>query len=317
MSSNSNGENLQLILASTHSNTMAQSSPNSSNLSSQNIEKWGCSDPSYLSTFLSWQPNIMIPPRPEESRLKNLHPYTRLLTPSDLDSCVILEAVAYDNPLNCASREKLIYRLSKCGELCQGLFCTVEPGSGFQAETFATSKPVETGRLNGARSVLLGYITATKTNDSLASLNSMGFPDDWRSKNPVPSKIGHQENGRNIVIHSVAVLPEFRSRGIGKILVKSLMQQVYGSKISDRISLITHQDKVAWYEKMDFRDLGPSSIEFGSGGWYDMVHKIGQPRFNLGGRLNLRFYSFLYSFDTHVEDDDLEVVTETKPEAEA
>lgn len=31
------------------------------------------------------------------------------------------------------------------------------------------------------------------------------------------------------------------------------------------------QDKVAWYEKMEFKNLGPSGVEFGSGGWYDMV----------------------------------------------
>lgn len=115
------------------------------------------------------------------------------------------------------------------------------PGSNFQAETLATSNPVETGRQNGALSVLLGYIIATKTNDPIASLDSMGFPDDWRSQNSVLSSVGHQENGRNVVIHSVAVLPGFRSRGIGKILVKSLMQQVIGAEISDRITIIAHQ----------------------------------------------------------------------------
>ncbi|POS86922.1 hypothetical protein EPUL_001424, partial [Erysiphe pulchra] len=271
----------------------------------------------------------MIAPKVEESRVKDLHPYIRLLTPSDLDSCEVLERLAYDDSRNCASREKLEYRLSKCGELCQGLFCTVVPGSEFQAETLATSNPVETGRQNGALSVLLGYIIATKTNDPIASLDSMGFPDDWRSQNPVLTNVGHQENGRNVVIHSVAVLPGFRSRGIGKILVKSFMQQVIGAEISDRITIIAHQEKVAWYEKMDFKNLGLSGVEFGSGGWYDMVHEIAQAKSNSGGNFSIGPFNFRSGLETNVEaigksgtvtevesDSDVEIVTETKPEAE-
>lgn len=267
---------------------MSQESPNSSNHAYLNLPKTGYSADSYLSHFLNWQRHIMIPSRVEECRVKDLHPYTRLLTLNDLDSCQVLENIAYDDKRNCASREKLEYRLSKCAELCQGLFCTVVKGSesGFEAETIPTSSPVETNRVNGALSVLLGYVIATKTNDLLATLDSMGYPDDWRSQNPLQSNVGHQPNGRNVVLHSVAVLPGFRSRGIGKILVKSFMQQIIGAGISDRITLITHKDKIAWYEKMDFKNLGPSDIEFGSGGWYNMVYEIGQTKTNLGGIIN-------------------------------
>jgi hypothetical protein len=48
---------------------------------------------------------------PEEHQRKapsnlNLHPYTRPLTISDLDSCVALETVAFTNPEERATREK-------------------------------------------------------------------------------------------------------------------------------------------------------------------------------------------------------------------
>lgn len=51
----------------------------------------------------------MISPKVEESRFKDLHPYIRLLTPSNLDSCEVLERIAYEDSRNCASREKVSY----------------------------------------------------------------------------------------------------------------------------------------------------------------------------------------------------------------
>ena len=52
---------------------------------------------------------------PEEHQRKappsnlNLHPYTRPLTISDLDSCVALENAAFTNPEERATREKASY----------------------------------------------------------------------------------------------------------------------------------------------------------------------------------------------------------------
>ena len=112
------------------------------------------------------------------------------------------------------------------------------PGSGINAETLATGKPVETSRRNGAVSVLLGHVVATKTNDNVASDNSMGVPEDWDSPHQKPSKLGHQEAGRTIVVHSVAILPSFQGRGIGRVLMMAYMQQMNGAGIADRLALI-------------------------------------------------------------------------------
>lgn len=136
---------------------------------------------------------------------------------------------------------QLKYRLSKCGELCLGLFCTVLPESGFEAETLATSLPVETGRENKAVSVLLGHVIATKTHDVRVSEESISVPKDWESQNPEPSTFGHQEDGRTIVLHSVAVLPGYRSRGIGNTLIMALIHQVKGTGIADRLVMTVQE----------------------------------------------------------------------------
>jgi len=89
---------------------------------------------------------VIIPRDQQRQAPTAFHPYTRPLTISDLDSVVALENAAFSNPEERATREKLLYRLSKCGEICYGLFCTVVPGSGTKAVTLETGRPVETGR---------------------------------------------------------------------------------------------------------------------------------------------------------------------------
>jgi ribosomal protein S18 acetylase RimI-like enzyme len=68
----------------------------------------------------------------------------------------------------------------------------------------------------------------------------MDFPKDWNSPDPKPSTLGHQEGGRTIVMHSVAILPGFQGRGIGQILTKAYVQQMTGAGIADRLALIAH-----------------------------------------------------------------------------
>jgi GNAT superfamily N-acetyltransferase len=53
-------------------------------------------------------------------------------------------------------------------------------------------------------------------------------------------EIGHQEAGRTIVLHSVAVLPQFQGRGLGRVLMLAYVQQMNGAGIADRLALIAH-----------------------------------------------------------------------------
>jgi len=230
------------------------------------------------------QRQFVIVPEAQQVEATNLHPYTRPLTISDLDACVALENAAFTNPNDRATPEKFKYRLSKCGELCLGIYCTVLPNSGFRAETLAASRPIETARKNGAISVLLGHVVASKTNDSTATDDSMGVPENWDSPHPVPTKRGHQEAGRTIVLHSVALLPGFQGRGLGRVLLMAYVQNMNGAGIADRLALIAHDHMVAWYEKLGFTNLGKSATQFGGGGWFDMILELKQlqPRATYG-----------------------------------
>jgi ribosomal protein S18 acetylase RimI-like enzyme len=217
---------------------------------------------------------VIVPENQQVKATGRLHPYTRPLTIYDIASCVALENAAFKDPRDRATREKFEYRLSKCGELCLGIFVTVEPDSGLQAETLATGRPVETSRSNGAISVLIGHVIAAKTNDKTATDASMSVPEDWKSPHPKPSELGHQEAGRTIVLHSVAILPAFQGRGLGRVLMMAYRQQMNGAGIADRLALIAHDYMIPWYEKFGFMNLGSSKTQFGGGGWYDMVFEL-------------------------------------------
>ncbi|KAH6663494.1 polyamine acetyltransferase [Halenospora varia] len=221
---------------------------------------------------------VIVPPDQQfqsRSAPNNLHPYIRPLTINDLESCVALENAAFTDPNERATREKFIYRLTKCGELCLGIFSTVVPNAtDFKAETLSVARPVESSRENGAVSVLLGHVVACKTTALTVTDESMDYPRDWDAEHPQPATTGHQEMGRTIALHSVAVLPGFQGRGIGQVLMKAYIMQMNGAGIADRLALIAHDHKMDWYEKLGFMNKGKSKAQFGGGGWYDMVFEM-------------------------------------------
>lgn len=115
------------------------------------------------------------------------------------------------------------------------------PGSGGDTEEYVgVSRPIETGRENGAVSVLLGHVVATKTDSALTTDASMDYPRDWNAEHPSPSEVGHQEDGRTIVLHSVAMAPQLQGRGLGRVLMLAYMQHMNGAGIADRLVLIAH-----------------------------------------------------------------------------
>ncbi|KAK7956816.1 uncharacterized protein PG986_006038 [Apiospora aurea] len=220
--------------------------------------------------------------KPGESRIQQLLPVPflpniRPLTISDLESCVALENASFSNPEHRCTREKFEYRLSNSAEICMGLFLTVasEKAQEFEIDTVRTAWPVETGR--SAVSVLLAHVVATKCDGDVITDDAMDYPRDFRTVKSNSTKLGHQESGRTVALHSLAVHPKLQGCGLAKLLMKSYMQQVNNSGTADRISLICQQYLVDFYLRFGFKSLGQSKAKFGGGGWYDMTFTLGGP----------------------------------------
>lgn len=84
--------------------------------------------------------------------------------------------------------------------------------------------------------------------------------------------IGNDKNGRNVAVHSLAVVPEYQGKGIGRALMNEYIRYVSGFSASvDGVVIIAHGHLIRFYESCGFENLGPSPCAFGGGGWYDMV----------------------------------------------
>ncbi|KAI1265551.1 polyamine acetyltransferase, variant [Xylariaceae sp. FL1019] len=207
-------------------------------------------------------------------------PNIRPLTISDLESCLALENAAFRNPQHRCSREKFIYRLTACSELSMGVFCTIVPSAiadtGFDLSTMHTAHPVETSRDDGAVSVLMAHIIATRSHEAVVTDKAMDYPRDYASvETKPPSELGNQENGRTLCIHSLAVHPKLQGVGLGKLIMKCYLQRVKNSALGERVALICQDYLVNYYKRFGFTHAGPSEAAFGGGGWQDMTLEFG------------------------------------------
>lgn len=87
---------------------------------------------------------------------------------------------------------------------------------------------------------------------------------------------GHKEDGKTVAMHSLAVLPDFQGKGLGKTLVRAFLQRLEGQGVGERVALLSHEGLVPYYESLGFENKGQSQAAFGGGGWFDMVKVFGE-----------------------------------------
>jgi GNAT superfamily N-acetyltransferase len=102
--------------------------------------------------------------------------------------------------------------------------------------------------------------------------DDMAIPPNWKTDPTAKSPLGHQDDGRTVAIHSLAVLPAYQHKGFGSRLLKAYIQRIKSSGVADRIAIITYDRLVAYYEHFGFKNEGESAVVFGGAKWYDMVN---------------------------------------------
>jgi ribosomal protein S18 acetylase RimI-like enzyme len=160
------------------------------------------------------------------------------------------------------------YRLKTCGNLSLGIFTSSDTDT---IPTAATSTPVYSGAPE-RKAVLLGHIVATKTTNPTVTDDDMRVPPPGTST--ADALVGHREQGRTICVHSLAILPSFQRKGLGKTLMRAWLQRMQSHGIGDRVALIAHEPLVGYYEALGFENLGASKAQFAGGGWFDMVREL-------------------------------------------
>jgi GNAT superfamily N-acetyltransferase len=169
--------------------------------------------------------------------------------------------------------------LTNCATLSLGIFTSHHDDSDVKIPTSATSAPVYSG-VPERKCVLLGHIIATKTHNATVTDNDMAIPDP-KASTPDPT-LGHKEDGRTICIHSLAVLPQYQRRGLGKTLMEAYIQRIESHGVADRLALIAHEHLIPYYESFGFVNKGKSECQFGGGGWFDMVRELDSEEESMG-----------------------------------
>jgi ribosomal protein S18 acetylase RimI-like enzyme len=157
----------------------------------------------------------------------------RRVQPRDLDECYVVEIAGF--PLEeAASKETIKLRIDTF------------PQGFFVAE------------LNGG---IVGMVNGAATNK------------DDISDEELKQLIGHDADGRNMVIFALAVLPEFQKRGIAKQLMLKFIEEA-GQNKKEKVLLMCKHYLVAYYEGLGFTHAGLSKSTHGGAEWHEMRYSL-------------------------------------------
>ncbi len=80
---------------------------------------------------------------------------------------------------------------------------------------------------------------------------------------------GHVKDGRNMVVFSLAVLPEFQRNGISKQLMLRFIEVSKDLK-KEKIILLCKPELIPYYQNYDFLCRGKSESTHGGFEWHEM-----------------------------------------------
>lgn len=124
------------------------------------------------------------------------------------------------------------------------------------ADSFLVATDRRTGKM-------VGFINALCTDEQ--SLRDELFTDTSL----------HDPEGKNVMICSVAVLPEYQKQGIARGMMKEFLwrQKIAGKK---QAILTCVPGKVSMYQKFGFTDRGESESSWGGEKWHEMWCVLGE-----------------------------------------
>jgi len=114
-----------------------------------------------------------------------------------------------------------------------------------------------------------GFFVAEVDGRIIGMVNGAATNKDDISDEELKQLIGHDADGRNMVIFALAVLPEFQKRGIAKQLVLRFVEEARQNK-KEKIFLMCKQHLIAYYESLGFAHVGLSRSTHGGAEWHEM-----------------------------------------------
>ncbi len=119
-----------------------------------------------------------------------------------------------------------------------------------------------------------GFIVADLGGSIIGMINSGSTDSEDLTKEEFKEMIGHNINGKNMVIFSLAVLPEFRGHGVSKKLMEKFVEASRELK-KEKILLICKSELIPYYRHLGFVYFGKSQSVHGGFTWHEMYLPLG------------------------------------------
>lgn len=119
-----------------------------------------------------------------------------------------------------------------------------------------------------------GFLVAEVEGVVIGMLNSGATNKDDITDAELKSMIAHESDGKNIVIYSVAVLPDYQMQGVARKLMNLFIEQARYLR-KERILLICKSSLTIYYATFGFEERGQSKATFGGYEWYEMALHLG------------------------------------------
>ena len=143
--------------------------------------------------------------------------------------------------------------------------CFLVEISGFPPEEAATRGTIKL-RLE---TFPQGFLVAQMDGRVVGMLNSGATDKQDISDEELKQLIGHDPNGKNMVVFALVILPEFQKRGIAQQLMTRFVEEARARK-KKNVLLLCKQHLIAYYERMGFVHLSLSRSMHGGAEWHEM-----------------------------------------------
>jgi ribosomal protein S18 acetylase RimI-like enzyme len=114
-----------------------------------------------------------------------------------------------------------------------------------------------------------GFFVAETDGRIVGMLNSAATDKDDISDEELKQLIGHNPNGKNMVVFALAVLPEFQKQGIARRLMSGFVEEARQCK-KENVLLMCKHHLIAYYEAMGFTHVGLSRSTHGRR-WHETI----------------------------------------------
>ena len=132
----------------------------------------------------------------------------------------------------------------------------------------ACSKKHMKDRVAGIADLFL--VAIDKENEKMAGfLNGLATDDEILKDEFFTDASLHNPEGKNVMLLGLDVLPEYRSQGLARELVRRYLERECGRGRKE-IILTCLESKVAMYEKFGFKDKGIAQSTWGGEEWHEM-----------------------------------------------